>query len=230
MAIPTALHPPIGGLERCTRPTIVRVVVIHVGLRRPRVRLFPDPERSLGARVFSSAPRHLANRSRASSWGSRAGRPLRDSQLTAGASGTGLFARRQRASMSAYFTNSLTRPARLGLLPSLRGGAFPGRAARGPVAPRKMACRPTAGERISLRFKAINSRTGEGQPGRCPFLIGSGNGRQDAQPCSTCRSVALLRRCRLDLGLFCFGLDLLGARWSRRYRDSLGPLGLTWAR
>src|SRR5262245_14293261 len=88
MAIPTALHSPIGGLERCTRPTIVRVVVIHVGLRRPRVRLFPDPERSLRARVFSSAPRHLANRSRASSWGSRAGRPLRDSQLTAGASGT----------------------------------------------------------------------------------------------------------------------------------------------
>jgi len=37
---------------------------------------------------------------------------------------SGLFARRQRTSMSAYFTNSLTPPARLGLLASLRGGAL----------------------------------------------------------------------------------------------------------
>jgi len=35
-----------------------------------------------------------------------------------------LFARRQRASMSAYFTNSLTLPTGLGLLASPRGG-FP---------------------------------------------------------------------------------------------------------
>ena len=49
-----------------------------------------------------------------------------------------------------------------------------------------MACRPAArGEaRFSaVRFKAINSRTGEGQLDRCPFLIRSGNGRQDARPC-----------------------------------------------
>src|SRR5262249_6662859 len=35
-----------------------------------------------------------------------------------------LFARRQRASMSAYFTNSLTALSRFGLLASLRGGAL----------------------------------------------------------------------------------------------------------
>ncbi len=52
----------------------------------------------------------------------------------------------------------LTPPTGLGLLALLRGGLYPGRVARGSVAPRKMACRPTAGERISLRFKAINSR------------------------------------------------------------------------
>src|SRR5215510_13564745 len=55
-----------------------------------------------------------------------------------------LFARRQRASMSVYFTNSLTPPARLGLLASPCGW-FPGRAARGSVAPRKVVCRPAAG-------------------------------------------------------------------------------------
>jgi hypothetical protein len=71
-----------------------------------------------------------------------------------------LFARRQRASMSAYFTNSLTPPTGLGLLASLRGGSFPGRAARGSVAPRKMACRPPAGDAsiTGTRFKAIGSR------------------------------------------------------------------------
>ena len=35
------------------------------------------------------------------------------------------FARRQRASMSVYFTNSLTPPTGLGLLASPRGGIFP---------------------------------------------------------------------------------------------------------
>src|SRR5207244_6496231 len=56
------------------------------------------------------------------------------------------FTRRQRASMSAYFTNSLTPPADLGLLLVAPRRYFPGRAARGPVAPRKMACRPLAAE------------------------------------------------------------------------------------
>ena len=63
----------------------------------------------------------------------------------------------------------MTPPTGLGLLASLRGGALPGRAAHGPVAPRKMACRLAAGSMVFHRFKAINSRTGEGQPGRCPF-------------------------------------------------------------
>src|SRR5262245_35668246 len=39
----------------------------------------------------------------------------------------------------------LTRPTALGLLASPRGGSPFGRAARGSVAPRKMACRPAAG-------------------------------------------------------------------------------------
>jgi hypothetical protein len=75
-----------------------------------------------------------------------------------------LFARRQRASTSAYFTNSLTPPSGLGLLASPRGGDHLDRAARGSVAPRKMACRPAGGSFTQHRFKAINSRTREGQP------------------------------------------------------------------
>src|SRR5262245_22968340 len=60
-----------------------------------------------------------------------------------------LFAGRQRASMSVYFTNSLTPPSSLGVLSvSPRGGFSFGRAARGSVAPRKMACRPAAGEHV----------------------------------------------------------------------------------
>jgi hypothetical protein len=74
--------------------------------------------------------------------------------------------------MSAYFTNSLTPPTGLGLVASPCAAGNPGRAARGSVVPRKMACRPAArGETFHSRFKAINSRTREGQPGRCPFLI-----------------------------------------------------------
>src|SRR5262249_36429247 len=103
------------------------------------------------------------------------------------------------------------------------GGAWLGRS-------QKMACRLAREGKHSQRFKAINSRTGERQPGRCPFLIGSGNGRQDARPLFARRSVALLRWCRLDLGLFCFGLYLHCARWSRCSPDSLGPLELTWTK
>jgi hypothetical protein len=50
------------------------------------------------------------------------------------------FARRRRASMSAYFTNRLTPPASLGLLALSSRRVLPGRAARGSVVPRKMAC------------------------------------------------------------------------------------------
>jgi hypothetical protein len=51
-------------------------------------------------------------------------------------------------SMSAYFTNSLTPPTGLGLLGVAPRRGFLGRAARGSVAPRKMACRPLAGESV----------------------------------------------------------------------------------
>jgi|GraSoiStandDraft_40_1057318.scaffolds.fasta_scaffold471838_2 hypothetical protein len=44
------------------------------------------------------------------------------------------------------FYQPLTAPTGLGLLVAFRGGSFPGRAARGSVAPRKMACRPPAGK------------------------------------------------------------------------------------
>jgi hypothetical protein len=140
-----------------------------------------------------------------------------------------LLAQRQRASMSAYFTNSLTPPSDLGLLALPCAAGNPGRAARGSVVPRKVACRPAArGETFHSRFKAINSRTREGQPGRCPFLIGSGNGRQDAQSCFARRPVALLRRLRLDFGSLCFGFCLFRARGGRRHRDSLRPMEPTW--
>jgi hypothetical protein len=137
-----------------------------------------------------------------------------------------LFARRQRTSMSAYFTNSLTPPTGLGLLGSLCGRAFPGRAARGPVAPRKMACRPAAGGFHTVQGHQRAHR--EGQLGRCPFLIRSGNGRQDdARPCFARRPVALLRRHRLDFGSPCFWFGLFCARCSRRSRNSLGAVTLT---
>ena len=111
------------------------------------------------------------------------------------------FTRRQRASMSAYFTNSLTPPAGLGLLTSAPRRFLPGRAARGPVAPRKMACRPAGGRRGRIYGSRPSTRAHrEGQPGCCPFLIGSRNGRQDAQPCSACGPVAFLRGRRRDLG------------------------------
>src|SRR5262245_61822251 len=81
----------------------------------------------------------------------------------------------------------LTPPNGLGLLaspsrqvPFRSGSAWLGRSQKDglPVLPRGEKSRFSA-----VRFKTINSRTkGEGQPGRCPFLIGSGNGRQDARP------------------------------------------------
>jgi hypothetical protein len=71
-----------------------------------------------------------------------------------------LFARRQRASMSAYlyqFVDTAKPPWLTGVAP--RRLSPSGRAARGSVAPRKMACRSAAAERrFSWRFKAIDSR------------------------------------------------------------------------
>src|SRR5262245_46761846 len=73
-----------------------------------------------------------------------------------------LFAQRQRASMSAYFTNSLTPPTGFGLLASPRGGDHLGRAARGPVALRKMACRSAAraGTVIAVQGRRLAHRGG----------------------------------------------------------------------
>jgi len=61
-----------------------------------------------------------------------------------------LFARR-------YFTNSLTPPARLGLLASLRDGFFPVGQRVAPSFPERWPAEPAAGVRIQ-RFKAIDSR------------------------------------------------------------------------
>src|SRR5262249_28447921 len=70
-----------------------------------------------------------------------------------------LLVRRQRTSMSAYFTNSLTAPRSLGVLASLRGGgSFPGgQRVAGSLPERWPAALPRGWS--TLRFKAINSRT-----------------------------------------------------------------------
>jgi hypothetical protein len=137
-----------------------------------------------------------------------------------------LFARRERTSMSAYFTNSLTP---LAYLASLRGKASPGRAARGSVS-RKMACRPAAGEHGFSSVQGHQRAHRGGQPRRCPFLIGSRNGRQDAPPCFARRPVALLRRHCLDYGSRCFRLGLFCARRSWDIRRSREVLALTFTK
>jgi hypothetical protein len=71
------------------------------------------------------------------------------------------FSERQLGSRTAHGNGTdrgLTPPARLGLLSSLSRWDSPGRAARGSVDPRKMACRPAVRGRIENRFKAIVSR------------------------------------------------------------------------
>jgi len=65
---------------------------------------------------------------------------------------------RVNVSVLYQFIDTAKRPWPTGVAP--RRISF-GRAARGSVAPRKMACRPAAGGRMR-RFKAINSRTEEG--------------------------------------------------------------------
>src|SRR5215471_2493030 len=99
----------------------------------------------------------------------------------------------QRTSMSAYFTSSLTAPRSLGLLASLRGGllfrsgsAWPGRSQKdGLPTCRGRTCGKTVqGHQLAHR---------EGQPDRCPFLIGSGTWtpRRACLLCSSpCRSSA----------------------------------------
>jgi hypothetical protein len=96
------------------------------------------------------------------------------------------------------FVDTANRPA------SPRGGAFPGRAARGPVAPRKMACRPAAREGC-ISGSRPSTRAREGQRRGCPLSNRSGNGRQDARPCFASRPVIHLHRRRLDLGYVILG-------------------------
>jgi hypothetical protein len=94
-----------------------------------------------------------------------------------------------------------------------------GRAARGSVALRKMACRSAARE---CAFAVQGHRLAlEGQPSRCPFLIRTGNGRQDARPYFARRPVAVLRNFRLGGGSRCFWLSLFCARCSCGSRRSL---------
>ena len=110
-----------------------------------------------------------------------------------------LFARRQRASMSAYFTNSLTPPTGLGLLTSLRGGfshrsgsAWPGRSQKDGL--------PSArGESIVSGSRPSTRAQEEGAAWSLP-LSNRGAG-MDAKT----RDVALL----VALSLFCAGVALI---------------------
>src|SRR5262249_42670759 len=63
------------------------------------------------------------------------------------------------------------------------------RVARGPVAPRKMACRPLAGK-ASISGSRLSTRA-RGAAWSLPLSIGSENGRQAARPCFARRPVAL---------------------------------------
>jgi len=81
-----------------------------------------------------------------------------------------LFARRQRTSMAAYFTNALTPPTGLGLLASplaagnsRSGSAWLGRSQKDGLP----SCR--AGGRHFIRGSRPSTRAQGGQPGRCPF-------------------------------------------------------------
>src|SRR5262245_53684909 len=87
-----------------------------------------------------------------------------------------LFARRQRTSMSAYFTNSLTPPTGFGLLASLRGGALsrsgsarPGRSQKdGLPSRRRETWFSLGGSRPSTRAQ------GRGSLVAAPFKSGAG--------------------------------------------------------
>jgi hypothetical protein len=127
------------------------------------------------------------------------------------------FARRQRPSMSAYFTNSLTPPTGLGLLASpLAGGVLPGRAARGSVAPRKMACPPVRGETYLTGSRPSTRAQGRGQPDRCPFQSGAEMDAKTRDSLILLAALSLICAPRLVCGSCCFCLRLLCAWHSRR--------------
>src|SRR5262245_47807920 len=76
--------------------------------------------------------------------------------------------------------------------------------------------------------RPFNSRTREGQPSRCPFLIGSRNGPQGPRPCFVCRPVALLCRFCLDCESLCFQRGVSCARCSCGSRSGREALALTF--
>jgi hypothetical protein len=88
------------------------------------------------------------------------------------------FARRQRASMSAYFTNSLTPPSGLGLLVAPRpgfsrsGSAWPGRSQKDGL--------PSYRGGYFIAVQGHQPAHRGGAAWLLPLLIGSGNGRQNA--------------------------------------------------
>src|SRR5262245_58831536 len=143
-----------------------------------------------------------------------------------------LFARRQRASMSAYFTNSLTAPTGFGLLASLRGGALSRSGSAWPGRSQKDGL-PflAAGDMVfSLAVQGHQLAHWGGAAWSLPLSNRGRNGRQDARSCFAHLHVALLRRRRLDFGLHYFGFGLFCARRSRRCRHSRKALALTWTK
>jgi hypothetical protein len=141
------------------------------------------------------------------------------------------FARRQRTSMSAYFTNSLTPPTSIGLLASpFAAGTFPvgQRAARS--LPERWPALSPAGVAWHLRAQGHQLAHREGAARSLPLTIGSKDGRQNKrQPSLACRLVAVLRRRRLDQGSRCFRLGLCRAHCRCRppRREPAAP-ALTW--
>jgi hypothetical protein len=101
----------------------------------------------------------------------------------------------------------LTPPTGLGLLASAprRGFSRPGSARLGLQKDGLPACR---GDMVFSSAQGHQLAQGEGQPGRCPFLSGSGNGRQNARPYFAGLPVAVLRNLRLGGGSRCCWLGL----------------------
>src|SRR5262249_55717475 len=177
--------------------------------------------------MVSSSTREPARSSNDRSTGTRAARNMPPVISTLVMSR--LFARRQRTSMSAYFTNSLTPPTGLGLLGIARRQVYSGSgsARLGLQKDGLPTCR--GGHGFSSVQGHQHAHRG-GHPRRCSFLIGSRNGRQDAPPCFARRPFALLRRHCLDYGSRCLRLGLFCARRSWDIRRSREVLALTFTK
>jgi len=127
----------------------------------------------------------------------------------------GLLARRRFGSMSGFFTTRWHRQLALaywrrkeprqGFLRS--GSAGFGRSQKDGL--------PSCRAEIAFGPRPLT----RAQSSRCPFLIGSGNGRR-AWPCSTRRAVTPLRSLRLGRGRWCCWLAFLCVRYNRDSRRS----------